>query len=284
MSITTAESKVLTAIKEFHKLHEKGCFVIPNPWDEGSAKCLQHLGFKALATTSAGQAFSLGLPDTITALSRDQVLEHVRVIVNATPLPVNADFQNGYADDPEQVAENVKLCIATGAAGLSIEDATGDEAKPLYERGLAIERIKAARAAIDESGSGVILTARCEAWLVGDPNAFKTAMDRMVAYADAGADCLFAPMVRDPKEIEAMVKAVVPKPVNVIMSSPVPGLTVERLAELGVRRISVGSALARSAWGAFLRSAKSIAETGSFDCFSEAASFDELNEMFAAKS
>lgn len=232
MSIT-AESKISAAIKEFHKLHEKGCFVIPNPWDEGSAKCLQHLGFKALATTSAGQAFSLGLPDTITALSRDQVLEHVRDIVNATPLPVNADFQNGYADDPEQVAENVKLCIATGAAGLSIEDATGDEAKPLYERSLAIERIKAARAAIDESGSDVILTARCEAWLVGDPSAFKTAMDRLVAYADAGADCLFAPMVRDPKEIEAMVKAVVPKPVNVIMSSPIPGLTVQRLSELG---------------------------------------------------
>lgn len=282
--ITPTESKVASAISEFRKLHEKGCFVIPNPWDEGSARVLQHLGFKALATTSAGLAFSRGLPDTVTALSRDQVIDHVRDIVNATPLPVNADYQNGYADDPEKVAENVKLCIATGAAGISIEDATGDEAKPLYERGLAIERIKAAREAIDASNSDVILTARCEAWLVGDPNAFKTAMDRLVAYADAGADCLFAPMVRDPKEIEAMVKAVVPKPVNVIMSSPVPGLTVARLAELGVRRISVGSALARSAWGAFLRSAKSIQETGSFDCFEDAASFDELNQIFGSKS
>ncbi len=277
------KTESITALSEFRKLHEKGCFVIPNPWDEGSAKVLQHLGFKALATTSAGLAFSRGLPDTVTALSRDQVLAHVRDIVNATPLPVNADFQNGYADDPEQVAENVKLCIATGAAGLSIEDATGDAAKPLYERHLAIERIKAAREAIDASNSDVILTARCEAWLVGDPNAFKTAMDRLVAYADAGADCLFAPMVRDPKEIEAMVKAVVPKPVNVIMSSPVPGLTVERLAELGVRRISVGSALARAAWGGFLRSAKSIAETGKFDCFEDAASFDQLNEIFAVE-
>jgi 2-methylisocitrate lyase-like PEP mutase family enzyme len=280
MPLETETSSALTA---FRQLHEKGCFVMPNPWDEGSAKVLQHLGFKALATTSAGLAFSRGLPDSVTALDRDAVLAHVRDIVNATQLPVNADFQNGYADDPEKVAENVKLCIATGAAGLSIEDATGDETKPLYERSLAIERIKAAREAIDASNSDVILTARCEAWLVGDPNAFKTAMDRLVAYADAGADCLFAPMVREPKEIEAMVKAVVPKPVNVIMSSPVPGLTVERLGELGVRRISVGSALARAAWGAFLRSAKSIAEAGSFDCFKDAASFAELNEIFESK-
>ncbi len=274
-------SEVAKTVSTFRKLHEQGCFVIPNPWDVGTAKCLQHLGFKALATTSAGFAFSQGLPDTVTGLSRDQVLEHVRDIVNATPLPVNADYQNGYAVEPEQVAENVKLCIATGAAGISIEDATGNEESPLYERELAIERIKAARAAIDASNSEVILTARCEAWLVGDPNSFRTAMDRLVAYADAGADCLFAPMVQDPKEIEALVKAVVPKPVNVLMSSPVPGLTVQRLAELGVRRISVGAALSRVAWGAFISSAKSIAETGTFESFSDAATYDELNGIFS---
>ncbi len=277
----TTKNDLSLAVSTFRQLHESGCFVLPNPWDKGSARCLQHLGFKALATTSAGVAFSQGLPDTVTALSRDSVLSHISEIVSTTHLPVSADYQNGYAHEPESVAANVTLCIATGAAGLSIEDATGDESAPLYERNLAIERIKAARAAIDATGSGIVLTARCEAWLVGDPDPFRTAIDRLVAYAAAGADCLFAPGVRDENEIAAIVRAVAPKPVNVIMASAVPGLSVSRLAELGVRRISVGSALSRIAWSAFLRAAKSIAETGSFDCFSDAASFSELNEIFS---
>jgi len=276
----TTTTNASQAIATFRQLHESGCFVLPNPWDIGSAKCLEHLGFKALATTSAGLAFCKGLPDTVTSLSRDEVLAHFREIVSATALPVNADYQNGYADAPQEVAANVSLCIATGVAGLSIEDATGDSAAPLYERALAIERIKAARSAIDASGSGVVLTARCEAWLVGADEPFRTAMDRLVAYSDAGADCLFAPGVREPEEIAAMVKAVAPKPVNVIVSSHLPGLTLERLRELGVRRISVGSALARVAWGAFLRATKRISEFGAFDCFTEAASFAELNEIF----
>ena len=272
------------AIAGFRRLHEQGCFVIPNPWDIGSARCLEYLGFKALATTSAGLAFSNGLPDAVTALSRDSVLEHFRDIVPATSLPVNADYQNGYADEPEGIAANVKLCVATGVAGLSIEDATGDEKAPLYERQLAIERVRAARAAIEETGVPVVLTARCEAWLVGDPDAFRTAIDRLTAYAEAGADCLFAPGVRDPDQISALVKAVWPKPVNVIVSSSGTGLSVERLAELGVRRISVGSALARTAWGAFLRAARIIIDSGSFDGFEGASSFAELNEIFCAGS
>jgi 2-methylisocitrate lyase-like PEP mutase family enzyme len=269
------------SVSSFRKLHESGCFVLPNPWDEGSAKCLQHLGFKALATTSAGLAFSRGLPDTVTALSLDSVLSHISDIVKATSLPVNADFQSGYADNAEGVATNVARCVATGTAGLSIEDASGDEAKPLYPRNFAIERIRAARKAIDATKSGVILTARCEAWLVGDENPFRTAIDRLTAYAEAGADCLFAPGVSDAEEIEAIVKAVSPKPVNVIVSSAAGAHSVSRLAELGVRRISVGSALARTAWGAFLRAAKNIAETGSFEGFADAASFSELNEIFS---
>lgn len=273
---------VMSPVDEFHALHEKGCFVMPNPWDVGSARILQHLGFKALATTSAGYAFSQGLPDEIEALERDKVLAHTREIVMATKLPVNADFQNGYADDPATVGKNVKLCVGTGAAGISIEDATGDKENPLYERELAIERIKAARRAIDEEkdSNKPVLTARCEAYLVGAPNAFKVSLDRLVAYADAGADCLFAPMVSDEKEIEAIVKAVVPKPVNVIISNSSTGLTVKRLAELGVRRISVGSALARMAYGAFMHSAKTIKEKGTFDTFGVAASFAEMNEIF----
>jgi 2-methylisocitrate lyase-like PEP mutase family enzyme len=281
--ITSSSPEVSLAISTFRKLHESGCFVLPNPWDEGSAKCLQHLGFKALATTSAGNAFTRGLPDTVTSLSRDSVLAHIREIVAATTLPVNADYQDGYAREPEDVAVNVALCMATGVAGFSIEDATGDTSAPLYERSLAIERIRAARAAIDATKSAVVLTARCEAWLVGDQDPFHTAIDRLVAYAEAGADCLFAPGVCDAKEIAAIVKAVSPKPVNVIVSWAAPGLSVERLADLGVRRISVGSALARTAWGAFLRAAKSIADTGSFDCFADAASFAELNEIFSAR-
>ena len=268
------------AIDKFRALHESGCFVLPNPWDVGTAVYLQHLGFEALATTSAGFAFSQGLPDSVTAVSRDAMLAHIREVVLATPLPVNADFQTGYADEPEGVAENVTLCVATGVAGLSIEDGTGDPATPLYENGLAVERIRAARGAINASGVPVVLTGRCEAWLVGHAEPLRVSIDRLVAYAEAGADCLYAPGVSNPDEIATIVKAVAPKPVNVLVSSPKPALTVSRLADLGVRRISVGSALARVAWGAFIRSARSIKETGSFDSFADTAPFAELDDLF----
>ncbi len=267
-------------VAAFRILHASGCFVLPNPWDVGSALYLRHLGFKALATTSAGFAFSRGLPDSVSAVSRDAMLGHVRAIVDATPLPVNADYQNGYADDPEGVAANVALCVATGVAGLSIEDSTGDPSAPLYESRLAGERIRAARAAIDASGSGVVLTGRCEAWLVGHPDARRVALERLALYAEAGADCLYAPGVKEPAAIAEIVKAVAPRPVNVLMSAPSPVLSVSRLADLGVRRISVGSALARVAWGAFIRAAKSIAETGSFDALGDAAPFAEMNGLF----
>lgn len=268
------------AIAAFRKLHESGCFVLPNPWDRGSAIYLHSLGYQALATTSAGFGFSRGVPDHIGAMPLDHVLAHCRDIVAATPLPVNADFQEGYAADPEGVAANVARCVATGVAGLSIEDATGNEAQPLFECDLAIERIRAARAAIDASGHPAVLTARCEAWLVGDSRPLQTALDRLTAYAEAGADCLYAPGVREPDEIGAIVKAVHPKPVNVLVVSSESGLTVSQLADLGVRRISVGSALSRAAWGAFMRAAKRIADDGSFDEFDGAAPFPELNEIF----
>jgi 2-methylisocitrate lyase-like PEP mutase family enzyme len=273
-----------SASERFRNLHESGCFVLPNPWDAGSAVYLQHLGFKALATTSAGFAFSRGLQDSVSAVSRGLMLAHISEIVEATPLPVNADFQTGYADEPEGVAASVTLCVATGVAGLSIEDASGNRDSPLYEFGLAVERIKAARAAIDASGIPVVLTARCEAWLVGQPDPARVAIERLVAFAEAGADCLYAPGVSDPNEIEAIVKAVFPKPVNVLVSRFNSGLTVSRLADLGVRRISVGSALACVAWGAFMRAAKDIAETGSFAALSGAAVFSEINELFRKRS
>jgi len=269
-----------SAIAMFRALHESGCFVLPNPWDAGTALYLQHLGFKALATTSAGFAFTRGLPDSVTAVPRDLMLAHIREVAAATSLPVNADFQTGYADEPEDVAANVALCVATGVAGLSIEDASGDSAVPLYSFGLAVERVKAARAAIDASGISVLLTARCEAWLVGAPNPARVAIERLVAFADAGADCLYAPGVRDANEISMIVKAVAPKPVNVLVSAPSPDFTVPRLAALGVRRISVGSTLARVAWGAFMRAARNILETGSFDSLADAAPFNEINELF----
>ena len=269
-----------SAIAEFRALHESGCFVLPNPWDVGSAIYLRRLGFKALATTSAGFAFTQGLPDSVSAVPCEMMLAHIAQVVAATPLPVNADFQNGYADKPEEVAANVALCIATGVAGLSIEDATGDSAQPLYELDLAVERVRAARAAIDASGMPVVLTARCEAYLVGQPDPARVALERLVAFVEAGADCLYAPGVREPDEIAAIVSAVSPKPVNVLVSTPNPARSVNRLGDLGVRRISVGSALARVAWGAFIRAAQTIVETGTFDGFAGAAPFAELNNMF----
>lgn len=268
----------LSAVDSFRSLHESGCFVLPNPWDIGTALYLRHLGFKALATTSAGFAFSHGLPDEVSAISLEAMLAHIREVVEATPLPVNADFQNGYVDEPGGVARNVALCVATGVAGLSIEDATGNREAPLYEDRLAVDRVRAARSAIDDSGVPVVLTARCEAWLVGHQDAFRVAIDRLVAYAEAGADCLYAPGVREPEQIAAIAQAVAPKPINVLVFAP--GLTVSQLADLGVRRISVGSALARVAWGAFVRAAQSIAATGSFEEFDDAFSFDELNGVF----
>jgi len=270
-----------TTIDRFVELHRAGCFVIPNAWDAGSAKILHHLGFHAIASTSAGFAFTLGRPDRIDALSLDDKLAHLRALAAATPLPVNADFQAGFAADASGVAASVAACVATGVAGLSIEDATGDAAHPLFERAEAIARLRAARRAIDASGVPVVLTARCEAVLVGAPDGERIVMDRLVAFAEAGADCLFAPGVMDPAGIAAIVKAVAPKPVNVLLSRPVPGLDVARLAELGVRRISVGSALARVALGAALRAAKRLADTGSFDGLADATPFPELNAIFA---
>ena len=273
-------NKQSVAIEQFKALHQSGCFVLPNPWDAGTARYLQHLGFEAVATTSAGFAFSRALPDSISAMPVDLVLAHVREIVEATTLPVNADFQNCYADDPEGVAANVRRCLATGVAGLSVEDATGDHANPLYDFALAIDRVKAARAAIDASGIPVILTARCEAWLVGDRDPLRTSLDRLIAFAAAGADCLYAPGVTKPDEIAAIVKAVAPKPVNVLVSTNNCDITLSQLADLGVRRVSVGGALARVAWGAFIQSARDIKEAGSFKSFADAAPFNELNNLF----
>jgi 2-methylisocitrate lyase-like PEP mutase family enzyme len=281
--MSTQTANQLSAVEKFRALHASGCFLLPNPFDIGSAVYLHHLGFQALATSSAGFAFTQGLPDDPSAISRKTMLEHIRDVVVATPLPVNADFQNGYGHEPEAVAESVRLCVATGVAGLSIEDNTGDESSPLYEDMLAIERVKAAHLAINRSGIPVILTARCEAFLVGHPNAFEFAIDRLVAFADAGAECLYAPGVTDPDQISAIVKAVSPKPVNVLVFRPDPNHTLARLTDLGVRRISVGSALSRVAWEAFIRAARSILSTGEFESFAELASSAELNSVFSAR-
>src|SRR6185369_3127417 len=267
-----------SAAAKFRSLHQSGCFVLPNPWDIGTAIYLDRLGFKALATTSAGFAFSRGKADG--GVPRDEMLTHIREIVEATSLPVNADFHAGYADEPEDVATNVQLCVDTGVAGLSVEDSTGRSDCPLYERKLAIERIRAARSAIETSKSGVILTGRCEAWLGGDPDPLRTAIDRLTAYAEAGADCLYAPAVSDPNEIAQIVNAVAPKPVNVLVSGFNHRLTLSGLADLGVRRISVGSGLALAAWGAFLRAAQDIIANGSFNLLADNAPSAQLNELF----
>jgi 2-methylisocitrate lyase-like PEP mutase family enzyme len=263
----------------FRKLHEQGCFVIPNPWDIGTARYLRDLGFPALATTSSGLAFSRGLPDAAWAVPRAVVLEHIGQIVAAVELPVNADFESGYSHDPEGVAESVRLCVERGVAGLSIEDATGDPAHPLYELPLAVERIRAARAAIDDSASGVLLTARAECYLVGTSDPLRESIHRLRAYAEAGADVLYAPGPRSREDIAAIVEAVRPKPVNVLMSAHT-GLRVRDIADLGVRRISVGSSLARAAWTGFLKAARAIAESGDFSGFEGITPFAELNAFF----
>lgn len=263
----------------FQALHERGCFVIPNPWDAGTARALEELGFQALATTSAGMSFSRGLPDSISALALENALEHIAEIVAATDLPVNADFQAGYAPDADGVGANVRRCVETGVSGLSVEDATGNSAAPLFELSEAVERLGAARAAIDSSGAGVLLTARAECFLAGHPDPLSDSIRRLQAYAEAGADVLFAPGVRDRDEIRVLVESVHPRPVNVLVNANT-GLRVADLAELGVRRISVGSALARAAWGAFLRAAREIAHQGSFAWLDGVASFGELNALF----
>ncbi len=260
----------------FRRLHEAGCFVMPNPWDVGSARALQALGFPALATTSAGMAFSLGLPDN--AVPRDQVLAHVGAIAGAVDVPVNADLESGFGADPEGVAESVRLCVAAGVAGLSIEDATGDRSTPLFALDEAVTRVRAAREAIDASGADVVLTARAECHLVGHPDPLAESIRRLTAYADAGADCLYAPGLRTSEEVASVVRAVGRKPVNVLAGGT--GFSVALLRDLGVRRISVGAALARTAWGAFLRAAEEIAGKGTFQGLGEAASFARLNAFF----
>jgi 2-methylisocitrate lyase-like PEP mutase family enzyme len=271
-------SQQTSATATFRTLHASGCFVLPNPWDIGTAIYLERLGFKALATTSAGFAFSRGKPDG--GVPRDEMLAHIREIATATSLPVNADFQAGYADKPEEIAQNIQLCVETGVAGLSIEDSTGRSDHPLYEKELAVERVRAARSAIDSSKTGVLLTGRCEAWLVGHADPLRTVLDRLIAYAEAGADCLYAPGATKPDEIAQIVKTVAPKPVNVLVSGFNHQLTVSGLADLGVRRISVGSGLALAAWGAFLRAAREIKTNGTFNLMSTNAPSAELNELF----
>src|SRR4030081_963602 len=259
----------------FRKLHETGCFVLPNPWDDGGARALQHLGFKAIASTSAGYAWSIGRSDN--RVTVDDVCEHLTALCNAVDLPVNADFEGGFAREPEKVAVNVARAVATGVAGLSIEDSTGDKANPLYERAFAIERIKAARAAIDADNSGVLLVGRCEGFVVGQAD-LNMVIDRLQAYAEAGADCLYAPGIKSKEQIAAVVKAVHPKPVNLLIGTS--GLSVAEAADLGVRRISFGGSLARAAWGGFMRAAREIAEKGSFTELGNGYPGGDLNKMF----
>jgi 2-methylisocitrate lyase-like PEP mutase family enzyme len=262
--------------RAFRALHESGCFVIPNPWDVGSARYLQQLGFQALATTSSGFAWSQGYEDN--AVSRDMALAHFAELVAGTDVPINADFEGGFAQEAAGVADNVRLVVETGVAGLSIEDSTGDAVGSLYPLESAVARIRAARAAIDRAGDDVLLVARAECFLVGRPDLDET-IARLVAYANAGADCLYAPGLRAREQIAAVVKAVAPKPFNLLIGW-VSDLGVKDVAELGVRRISVGGALARAGWGGVMRAAQRIAKEGRFDGFAEAASGAELNRLF----
>lgn len=271
MAVMTADKRTA-----FRKLHESGCFIIPNPFDVGSAKALQHLGFKALASTSAGFAWTIAKADN--RVTVDDVCGHLAAICAAVDIPVNADFEDGFAHEPEKVGVNVARAVKSGVAGLSIEDFTGDNAKPLFDRALAIERIRAARNAIDADNSGVLLTGRCEAFLRGQKD-LKLVIDRLTAYAEAGADCLYAPGIATPEEISAVVKAVHPKPVNLLVGAAGPSLAAA--ADLGIRRISVGGSLARAAWGGFMRAAKEMAEQGTFTELGNGYSGGELNKMFS---
>src|SRR6202048_4775332 len=271
MPVTTAEKRAT-----FRNMHESGCFVIPNPYDVGSAKALKHLGFKALASTSAGFAWSIGKADNRVTL--DEVCDHLTALCGAVDLPVNADFEGGLAHKPEKVPANVARAVKTGVAGLSIEDSTGDAANPLYERAFAIARIEAARAAIDADDSGVLLTGRCEGVLVGQTD-LDMVIDRLQAYSDAGADCLYAPGIRTKEQISAVVKAVHPKPINLLIGAS--GLSVGEAEGLGVRRISVGGSLARTAWAGFMRAAREMAEKGTFTELGSGYPGGELNKMFS---
>jgi 2-methylisocitrate lyase-like PEP mutase family enzyme len=274
--MTATRPSIAEKRRTFHKLHESGCFVIPNPWNVGTARYLEGLGFKALATTSSGFAHSQGFPDGATP--RDVMLAHFREVAEAVDIPVNADFEGGFADDPDGVAANVTLCVATGVAGLSIEDSTGDAAKPLYDFDLALARVRAARAAIDKAGGDVVFTARTEGFIRGRPDLDET-IRRLKAFADAGADCLYSPGIKTREQIEATVKAVAPKAVNFLNGSAF-GFTVNDIAAMGVRRISVGGTLARVAMSAFADSARAIANEGKFDSFAGGMASPELNEFF----
>jgi len=261
---------------DFRRLHDAGCFVIPNPWDAGSARYLASLGFRALATTSAGAAWAMGHADGDTP--REKMLAHIADIVAATDLPVNADFEGAFADDADVLAESVRLCVGTGVAGLSVEDFTGDHADPIYPFDHAVDRIRAARAAIDSSGEAVMLVGRAEGLIRNRPD-LREILYRLEAFADAGADCLYAPGLTAPGQVAEVVAAVAPRPVNVLVG--VPGLfTVAELADLGVRRISVGGSLARTAWGGFMQAAQRIATEGRFDGFAGAAPSAALNALF----
>jgi 2-methylisocitrate lyase-like PEP mutase family enzyme len=263
----------------FRQLHQSGCFVIPNPWDVGSARVLAQLGFPALATTSSGFAWSLGKPDN--RVSLEEALGHFRAIAHAVTVPVNADFEGGFATEPAAVGANVAAATATGIAGLSIEDSTGDASNPLFEPTLAVERIRAARRAIDDSGTGVLLTGRSEGFIVGRPDLAET-IRRLTAYAEAGAECVYAPGLRATADIAAVISAVAPTPVNVLVGSDF--ATVTELADMGVRRISVGGALARAAWNGFLQAAREIAGHGTFTNLARAVPFAEVNGLMASES
>jgi methylisocitrate lyase len=271
MPVTTADKRA-----HFHRLHQSGCFILPNPFDVGTAKGLQNLGFKALASTSAGLAWTLGKADN--RITVEDVLEHLTAISAAVDIPVNADFEDGFAHEADKVAINVARAVKTGVAGLSIEDYTGDKTKPLFERDLAIARIKAARAAIDADKSNVLLTGRCEAFLRGVTDR-ALVIDRLTAYAEAGADCLYAPGLKSKEDIAAIVKAVHPKPVNLLIGAS--GLSLQEAEAIGVRRISVGGSLATAAWGGFMRAAKEMAEKGTFTELAHGYPGGELNKMFS---
>jgi len=271
MAVSVAQKR-----KDFFKLHESGCFVLPNPWDTGSARLLASLGYKALASTSAGFAWSAGRGDY--GLKLEELLDHLTQLSAATDLPVNADFESGFADDPAGVAENVRKAAATGIAGLSVENRTSDPKNPLYEFSLSVERIRAARAALDDDESGVFLVARCEGFLTGEADLNMT-IKRLTAFAEAGADCLYAPGIRTPEQISAVVKAVAPKPVNVLVMGP--DFKVAELAGLGVRRVSLGGHLAAAAWGGFMRAAKEIAEQGTFTELKNSYSGRDITKVMA---
>ncbi|MBL8288129.1 MAG: isocitrate lyase/phosphoenolpyruvate mutase family protein [Rubrivivax sp.] len=280
MPATPTPSRPTVADKRraFHRLHEAGCFLIPNPWDVGSARWLQGLGFQALATTSSGFAWSRARPDN--GITREMALAHLAEMVAATDVPINADFESGFAADAAGVAESVRLAVETGVAGLSIEDSTGEASAPLFALDTAVERLRAARRAIDRAGGDTLLVGRAEGFIAGRPDLADT-LARLKAYADAGADCLYAPGIRTREQITAVVAAVAPKPVNLLVGGA-SEWTMASIAALGVRRVSVGGALARAAWAGFMRAAQQLAEEGRFDAFAEAASGKALNEFFAA--